>query len=75
MKEKIRAAQSVMLRLTDDLVMLAAVREENGTAVVRAQLEICKDRIFEMLEKLADLQHDVTAELEELRKEGEYGQA
>lgn len=73
MKEKIRAAQSVMLRLTDDLVMLAAVREENGTAVVRAQLEICKGRIFEALERLADLQHDVTEELEELRKEGNDG--
>ena len=69
MKEKIRAAQSVMLRLTDDLIMLSAVREENGTAVVRAQLGICKGRIFEALEKLADLQHDVTAEFDELRKE------
>ena len=69
MNKKIRAVQSVMLRLTDDLIMLAALREENGTAVVRAQLEICKGRIFEALEKLADLQHDVTAELDELRKE------
>ena len=75
MREKIRAAQSVMLRLTDDLVMLAAVREENGTAVVRVQLEICKGRIFEALLKLADLQHDVTAELDELRKEDDDGQA
>lgn len=75
MNEKIRAAQSVMLRLTDDLVMLTAVREENGTAVVRVQLEICKGRIFEALEKLAELQSDVTAELEELRREGDDGQA
>ena len=58
-----------MLRLTDDLLLLTALREENGTAIVRAQLEICKGRIFEALEKLADLQHDVTAELDELRKE------
>ena len=69
MNKKIRAVQSVMLRLTDDLLLLTALREENGTAIVRAQLEICKGRIFEALEKLADLQHDVTAELDELRKE------
>lgn len=75
MNKKTRAVQSVMLRLTDDLLLLTALREENGTAVVRAQLEICKGRIYEALGALADLQHDVTAELEELRKEGEYGQA
>ncbi|MBQ1576324.1 MAG: hypothetical protein IIZ83_05125 [Oscillospiraceae bacterium] len=75
MKEKIMAAQSVMLRLTDDLILLSAVRKENGTAIVRAQLEICKGRIFEALGALADLQHGVTAELDELRKEGDDGQA